>query len=138
MSALRPLALLVVVAAACMGADTGHAQGTEALRKKIATREIVTYPFVATPRRAATIREGFPRVRTGMSPAEVMALLGEPDEIRPLYAPQMKNGKVIGYTHWYVIRRLTKHGSVDEKGEALVRVSFGLDDRVSGIDDWGL
>lgn len=114
--------------ATCATADTSHAQ----------MKEINTYPLFATPERAAKIRNGFPRIRAGMSPAEVMAFLGEPDEIHPLYEPRVKNAVVIGYTHWYVIRKLAKHGSVNEKQESLVRVSFSLNDQVSKIDAWGL
>ncbi|MFZ2266965.1 MAG: hypothetical protein WAV95_05235 [Azonexus sp.] len=101
-------------------------------------KEINSYPLVAAPERAAKIRDGFLQVRAGMSPAEVMAILGEPDEIHPLYEPRVKSAEVIGCTHWYVIRRLAKHGSVDEKQESLVRVSYSLNDRVSKIDAWGL
>lgn len=114
--------------ATCATADTSHVQ----------MKEINTYPLVAAPERAAKIRDGFSLIRAGMSPAEVMALLGEPDEINPLYEPRVKNAEVIGYTHWYVIRRLAKHGSVNEKQESLVRVSYSLNDRVSRIDAWGL
>ncbi len=114
--------------AMCVTANTRHAQ----------MKEINTYPLFATPERAAKIREGFPQIRVGMSPAEVMALLGEPDEVHPLYEPRVKNAEVIGFTHWYLIRRLAKYGSVNEKQESLVRVSFSLNDRVSKIDAWGL
>ncbi len=66
------------------------------------------------------------------------AVLGEPDEIRTLHEPKVKNGKIVGYTHWYIIRRLVKNGSAAQKQESLVRVSFDLDDRVSKVDAWGL
>jgi hypothetical protein len=102
-----------------------------------AVKEISSYPFHATPEREARIRGKYRRVANGMSPVEVTAILGEPDEIRPLYSPRIKNGKVIGTTYWFVIRRLVRNGSADEKQESLVRVSFGLDDKVQGIDAWG-
>lgn len=103
-----------------------------------AIKEITTYPFLASEERAASIRSNYKRVAVDMSPADVKAILGDPDEIRPLYEPIIKNGKVIGYTYWYVIRRLVANGSVNDKKEALVRVSFNLSDRASRIDAWGL
>jgi hypothetical protein len=109
-----------------------------AIELPIATREISTCPFFASPERAAAIREGFGRVVPGMSPAQVASILGAPDEIREAYEPKIKNAKLIGYTQWYVIRRLVRDGSVNDKQEALVRVLFGLDDRVVKVDTWGL
>lgn len=122
------ISLATASIAMCATADTGQIQ----------MKEIATYPYIATPARAAAIRAGLPAVTVGMAPADVVAILGEPDEIRPLYAPSAKNGRIVGYTHWYVIQRLAGHGSANEKRESLVRVSFALDDRVSGIDAWGL
>ena len=101
-------------------------------------REISTYPFVANAERSTAIRAGYKRIALGMSPAQVAAVLGEPDEIRTLHEPKVKNGKIVGYTHWYIIRRLVKNGSAAEKQDSLVRVSFDLDDRVSKVDAWGL
>ncbi len=102
-------------------------------------REVViaTYPFFASEERAKAIRGNYQRVTLGMSPKEVAAIIGAPDEVRTLYEPKIKRAKVIGYTHWYLIRRLVKHGSVNDQQEALVRVSYGLDDRVVSIDAWG-
>jgi hypothetical protein len=99
---------------------------------------ITTYPFVASPDRAALIRNRYKEVASGMSAAEVDAIFGKPDEIRSLYEPLVKNGKLIGHTRWYVIRRLVQYGSANQKQEALVRVGFGLNDRVSSINAWGL
>jgi hypothetical protein len=104
---------------------------------EFATKEITSYPFFANPERASTIQTAYVRVVTLMTPAEVKAILGEPDEIRPLYEPAIKNPKVIGHTYWYVIRRRARDGSANEKDESLVRVSFDLADRVSHIDHWG-
>lgn len=103
-----------------------------------AIREITTYPFIATLERAEIIRRGLANVSVGMSSAEVATVLGEPDEIYPLYVPRHKHGKVVGYTQWYVIQRLAKNGSVDQKQESLLRLSFDLDGKVSKIDSWGL
>jgi hypothetical protein len=104
----------------------------------IATKEISAYPFFASPERALAIRNNFGRIVAGMSPSQVASVLGEPDEVRVAYEPKIKRAKVVGYTYWYVIRRLRRDGSVIEKQEALVRVFFGLDDRVAKVDAWGL
>lgn len=100
-------------------------------------REINRYPFFASAERAAQIRQGYPGISAGMTPTQVANILGEPDEIRPLYEPKMKAPKLIGHTEWYVIRRLAASGSVDDKQEIQVRVSYGLDKRVSRISTWG-
>lgn len=102
------------------------------------TKEIKTYPYVASVERADTIRGGYKKVVTNMSRADVKAILGEPDEILPLYEPIIINGTIIGYTYWYVIRRLSRTGSVNDKKESIVRINFNLDDRVSRVDSWGL
>lgn len=102
------------------------------------TKEIKTYPYVATEVRANTIRNGYKRVVISMSREEVKAILGEPDEIFPLHEPVIKSGVIIGYSYWYVIRRLIQTGSVNDKKESIVRINFNLDDRVSRVDSWGL
>jgi|HubBroStandDraft_4_1064222.scaffolds.fasta_scaffold184105_2 hypothetical protein len=109
-----------------------------AIEMPIATKEIATYPFFTSPERALAIRSSFGRIVAGMSPSQVASVLGEPDEVRTAYEPKIKRAKVVGYTYWYVIRRLRRDGSVVEKQEALVRVFFGLDDHVVKVDAWGL
>jgi hypothetical protein len=69
-----------------------------------------------------------------MTAQQAHAILGEPDEIRPLYEPIVKNAKIIGVTHWYVIRRLVAAGSRLDKAESSVRIAFDLDHRVSRVD----
>ena len=101
-------------------------------------RHITTHPFVAPPERAAAIRSNHTKVTVGMTPGEVAAVLGEPDEIRPLYEPIIKNPTLIGYTQSYVIRRLVENGSVNERQESIVRVSFDNNDRVTRVSSWGL
>lgn len=100
-------------------------------------KEINHYPFSASVERSATIRSRYQRVAAGMSPAEVISILGEPDEIRRLYSASTGNEKHIGYTYWFVIRRAVENGSVNERQEALVRISFDLKGRVMKVDHWG-
>lgn len=99
---------------------------------------IAAYPHITGPERSAAIRAGYAKIKPGMSSAEVRAVLGEPDEVRPLYAPMAKKPDAIGQTCWYVLRRLAAHGSQRERQESVVRVSFDLDDVVTGVDVWGL
>jgi hypothetical protein len=100
-------------------------------------REISSYPFVASPERAAAILSAYRGIRTGISTGDVTAILGEPDEIRPLLRG-IKAGKPIGFSYWYVLRRKRAGGSQIEKDESLVRVLFDLDSRVTKVDAWGL
>ena len=101
-------------------------------------REISSYPFIASPERVAIIRTGVTRITIGLPSSNVASVLGEPDEIRPLYEPKYKHPKIIGYTYWYIIQRLVKNGSTNQKQESLLRVSFNLNNKVTKIDSWGL
>lgn len=101
--------------------------------KHIVERVITDYPFIASPERMAAIRENYRRVEPGMRADEVELILGEPDEIRTLFEPKIKNPEAIGYTYWYVIQRLAANGSENKKQESLVQLTFGFDDRVSTI-----
>ena len=106
--------------------------------RTIETREIDNYPFQASSNREAIIKLGYRRITIGMTQVQVKAILGEADEIRYLYEPRIKTGKRIGYTHWFVIRRIIKNGSVNERDESLVRVSFNFKYYVTAIDSWGI
>ena len=96
----------------------------------------IEYPYHATPEREQAILEGFTMVQPGMSIVQVKDILGEPDEVRDLYEPNKTATDPIGFTYWYLIQRLKESGSQAEKGEKLVRVSFGLNGKVSGVDKW--
>ena len=96
-----------------------------------------TYPYLATAQRQAQILDGFEEIKPGMSPSDVTAFLGQPDEIRSLL-DHIKNSEPVGYTWWFIIERKAESGSVDEKAEKLVRVTFDLTDEVTHIDSWGI
>ncbi len=102
------------------------------------SKEIAVYPFNAPPARATIIRARYKDIRPGMRVSDVKTILGEPDEIRPLYEPKVKNARLVGHTYCYVIRRLVKNGSANERQESLVRVSFSLDGSVTKVVEWGL
>lgn len=122
------LALLVSL---CCVAGLGSGMNDE-------TREIVKYPHVASPERAVAIRAGYAKIVPGMPSAKVREILGEPDEIRPLYERTTKRPKTIGQTYWYVLRRRVAHGSDNERQESVVRVSLDADGVVMSVDAWGL
>jgi hypothetical protein len=93
----------------------------------------IRYPYVASPDRAKQIREGRERIREGLSPLQVEAIIGVADEIRPLYEPVHKNAERIGTTRWYYLEK-KGNSNTDSK---CVRVSFDLNERVSQVDHWG-
>ena len=72
-----------------------------------------------------------------MTLQQVKRILGDPDEIRPLYELEIYKPKQIGYTHWYLIQRKIVKGSQNERDEKLVRVSYDLNWTVTHIDHWG-
>ena len=99
-------------------------------------KSIEAYPFVALRERAVTITTNYTKIKKGMSANQVESVLGVPDEVRSLYEPKLTSGKHIGYTYWYVLRRVKKNGSVKEKDESLIRVSFDTNGKVTHIDRW--
>src|SRR5689334_14254744 len=99
-----------------------------------ATAINIHYPYVATPERKRQIIAGFKQITPKMSAAQVQEILGTPDEIMPLYEPKIKNPKQIGITHWYFLERRAGRDSAAQT----VRVSFGLNDRVTKADRWGI
>src|SRR5262245_60166641 len=83
-------------------------------------RKEIKGSFAAVPERQRQLKEGYERITAGMSTADATKVLGEPDEILPLYEPQILNPKRIGMTYWYYFE---KYG--DDRGSSrLVRVSF--------------
>src|SRR5262245_11392944 len=95
----------------------------------------ITYPYVASPERQNQIRHGFPNLQPGATSAQVRDSLGVPDEVRPLYEPQIKNPRRTGTTYWYFLAK----ASVDRTIESpTVRVSFDLENRLTGVDHWAI
>ena len=102
------------------------------------SRLSLTYPYVASLERQEQIRMGMVKVKTGMTPSEVAAVMGKTDLVHDLFERGVKDSKPIGYTWWYIIQRKTDTGSTDERAEKLVRVSFDLADKVTKVDIWGI
>lgn len=100
-------------------------------------RVISTYPYYASKERAAQIKDNYAKTQIGMVPKQVKELLGEPDEIHPLFEPKINNPKQIGTTHWFIIQRKTDNGSPNDQDEKLVRISYDLNWKVTRIDKWG-
>jgi hypothetical protein len=94
----------------------------------------ITYPYVASPERQRQIREGFPRVRPGASRAQVIEILGTPDEVRPLYEPQVISATRVGTTYWYYLKKESEGTSLKAP---VVRVAFDLGEQVTKVDQWG-
>jgi len=97
-------------------------------------KELEKYPYIASADQAARIRNGYKKITMGMSPAEVTAILGQPDEVRGLYEPKYFNAKIIGSTYWYVLCRLSKNGGIHEGNWSFVRVIFDLHNLVVEVD----
>ncbi len=97
----------------------------------------MVYPYTASKQRAAHIKENYRKIKIGMNQDDVRAILGEPDEVRPLYEPMKMNPREIGTTYWYLIQRLSDHGSQAGKGEKLVRITLNLHEKVTKVDHWG-
>ena len=68
-----------------------------------------------------------------MSKNDVLEKIGEPDEINETLSKNDLKTKV-GFSFVYLEQRDKEEGSVKEKNEKLVRIHFGLNDRVIRID----
>lgn len=99
-------------------------------------KHITTYPFAVTSERYKVMTTNYMKIKNGMMPEQVEMMLGVPDEILPLYKTKSKNAKPVGHSYWYVLRRAKKTGSVKEKDESLVRVSFDISGKVMSVDYW--
>jgi hypothetical protein len=95
------------------------------------------YPYIAPLEKANYIKENYKKISIGQSISKVETILGKPDEISPLYEPIIKNGKIIGKSYWYFIQKLKENGSVNERQEKLVRITFNLNGKVISVDAWG-
>ena len=94
----------------------------------------VKYPYLASPERKKMIAENYKKVSYGMTSAEVIKVLGKPDEIIKLYEPVIIEPKQIGYIYWYYIERRSPKKRINEK---LVRVSFDMTYHVMNVAKWG-
>ena len=74
-----------------------------------------------------------------MKPAEVKAILGEPDELMDLFRRSDIEHKPVGHTYWYIIRRkASPQTKPTDPRQKLVRVCFNLNDKVTSVDYWGI
>ncbi len=95
------------------------------------------YPYFASEERVTLIKSQYTNIKIGDSDNVVLDLLPDPDEIRDLFEPIMSKPKLIGKTYWYIIQRKSESGSVNDKEEKLVRVSFDRQGKVIAVDHWG-
>lgn len=93
----------------------------------------IQYPYRASNERLAAIRKGSKKIVAGMSKNDVLEKIGEPDEINETLSKNDLKTKV-GFSFVYLEQRDKEEGSVKEKNEKLVRIHFGLNDRVIRID----
>ena len=97
----------------------------------------MNYPYTASDERSELIRVQYMKIKIGDTEQMVVNLLTEPDEIFDLYEPKKHNPRVIGKTFWYIIQRMCKSCSANEKKEKLVRISFDLNGKVFEVTHWG-
>jgi hypothetical protein len=106
-------------------------------QSEVAEKLIKAYPYYASEQRTAQIKSSYKQIQKGMTTEQVKKLLGEPDEIRPAYEPEIWNPNQIGYTHWYLIQRKTDTGSQNDRDEKLVRIFYDFKWSVVKVDHWG-
>ena len=102
---------------------------------KIEVNADMKYPYIASSEKKMRIEKGRKEVLVGMTIEQVKKKIGDPDEIHNLY-DKKKSKKRVGYTYWFILQRKVESGSVNEKQEKLVRISFNLDGIVTKVDSW--
>ena len=70
-----------------------------------------------------------------MTAAATVPILGEPDEILPLYEPKVLGPKQIGTTRWYYVRIDSPQ---DRTTAQLMRLSVDHENLITAIDHWGI
>jgi hypothetical protein len=97
----------------------------------------LSYPYFANEERSTLIKNEYTKILIGDPKETVLKVLPAPDEILDLYNLKIYPPKIIGKTYWFIIQRKIASGSVIEKDEKLVRVSFNLQEKVTAVDHWG-
>ncbi len=109
----------------------------QSLAQNTTDSKSIKYPYYASKERTDQIKNNYKKVKEGMTPQQVKSLLGESDETRKAYEPQIWNAKQNGYSQWFIIQRKCKRGSVNEKDEKLVCVRYNLQWKVTNVAHWG-
>jgi len=89
------------------------------------------YPYVAPPARFLRILNRYREIQPGMGADDVVALLGSPDEIAPLYEPKKMNPKQIGHSYVYILSRPRPNAWPFDEKSVLVR--FDLTNKVTAV-----
>lgn len=107
----------------------------EIMKDRLEKNDQINYPYIASEKRKTSILEGYRKVKIGMNVDEVLGILSSPDEVNDTF--DINNRSIrIGYSFVYLISRKQKNGSVNEKGEHLIRVMFNLNHEVIRMDKW--
>jgi len=123
---LMGVCVMNMVMCGCLGQQSENANCT------------ISYPYVATAARHASILSGLPKVATGITADQVLRLIGEPDEDNPTYdSKDARTAKTKGHSFVYLLERKTNTGSVIERAERLIRIHFDLDNKVVRVDRVG-
>ena len=96
------------------------------------------FPYQASETRAKHIIGEYQKIAVGMTLSQIETILGKPDDITPLYEPNIMKKIKIGTTYWYLIKQLQEHGSVTEIGRRGVGVRTDLEGKVTRIDTFDL
>ncbi len=126
---MRLLALASVLLSVGLGA---------CVRAPASGKKQIRYPYHASAERKEAIIKGLSHVKVGMSIEETVRVLGEADEITPLFEPDPIWGKQIGYSYWYLVQRLVESGSVEARAEKLLVLRTDLLKKVKTVDHWGI
>jgi len=133
------LNLILIFLSSCGDENNTKIQKSETFREvsdiqkpKPIEDKMLVYPYRADKKRLSQINLGIRKIKIGMEKHDVIAIMGEPDEIRESVAKENLN-KVIGHSFIYIKKRDKKKGSFNEKNEHLVGVAMDDKDKVVNI-----
>ncbi len=101
----------------------------------------ISYPYKASKERQQIIYNNINKVKVGLSKKEVLEIMTKPDEANLTYKYiKVKTGKelenIVGFSLMYLLKREVERGSVIEKNEQGIRISFDKSGRVIDINDY--
>ena len=88
----------------------------------------------ADANRWAQIKEKHTQIKPGMTQAEVLAVLGQPEQRHSLFEPQIHRPRRMG-SSWFYMKEPKPDG---ERGKTEIVIRFDTANKVTGVDSWGL
>lgn len=124
--------VLLAVALSLAGACTSEKPDENVVDGIYVIKEL---PYNANPVRRSRIHTGRPKLREGMDPDTVIAIMGAPNEVIDNLDEEQNK---VGFHYTYVVQRMQDFGSDLDRAEILFKVNFDSSNKLTTIDEVGL